>query len=256
VHIIAVFFAAYSMWLIHQPADPSHPYGHDKVAYFSAGFEGFLILLAAAYIIYESVTKLLGTIELSNLDVGTYIILGASSTNLALGLYLVRTGKKTNSLILVADGKHILTDSWTSFGVVAALLLALVTGWLIIDPLIAIVFALNIVWSGSKLIRQSIGGLMDEANPEFTAQARAVLERETTSRGLLYHEFRSRQTGNAIWVEFHLLFPRETLLEQAHRDASDIESVLAAELPLPVKVASHLECIDRHDEHHGSELRH
>ena len=129
VHIIAVSFAAYSMWLSFQPADKSHPYGHDKISFFSAGTEGLLIIIAAGFILYESIRKLLTGITLENLDTGAFIIFGASVVNLVLGGFLVWRGKKSNSLILIANGKHVLTDSWTSFGVVAGLLLTLWTGW-------------------------------------------------------------------------------------------------------------------------------
>ncbi len=156
VHIIGVAFAVFSLWLTLQPADASHPYGHSKISYFSAGFEGGLIILAAAYIIFISIQRLITGIELTNLDKGAYFTFGASVINLFLGWFLVWKGKKTNSLILVANGKHVLTDSWTSFGVVAGLGLTLLTGWLPFDPLIAIIAALNILWSGGNLIRQSI----------------------------------------------------------------------------------------------------
>ena len=167
VHIIGVAFAVFSLWLSLQPADRSHPYGHDKISYFSAGAEGGLIVIAAFYIIYVSVKRLLFGIELNNLDKGTYFTLGASIINLFLGGYLVWKGKKTKSIILVANGKHVLTDSWTSFGVVAGLSLTLLTGWLPFDPIVAIIAALNILWTGGKLLRQSAGGLMDESNSEL-----------------------------------------------------------------------------------------
>jgi cation diffusion facilitator family transporter len=136
VHIAAVAFAAFSLWLSYRPPDESHPYGHDKISYFSAGIEGLLIILAAAFIVFESIRKLIQGVELMNLDTGTLFIFGASAINLLLGLYLVWRGKKSKSLILVANGKHVLTDSWTSFGVVAGLLLTGWTGWLPFDPLI------------------------------------------------------------------------------------------------------------------------
>jgi len=256
VHIIAVAFAAFSMWLSFQPADKSHPYGHDKITYFSAGSEGFLIVLAAAFIIYEAFRKLLGEITLENLDTGTYIVFGASVVNLALGAYLVWQGRRGKSLILIANGKHVLTDSWTSFGVVVGLLLTLWTGWLQFDPLIAIAVALNILWSGGKLIRQSVGGLMDESNAQLEQSIRTVLDAETSRRKLEYHELRYRETGNTVWVEYHLLFPAKTTLESAHRCATEIEAALTGSLPGGVHVTSHLEPVHQHDEIHTEGLRH
>lgn len=256
VHVVAVGFAAFSMWLMYRPPDRSHPYGHDKISFFSAGTEGFLIVLAAGFIIYESVRRLVVGVELDNLDTGTYVIFGASAVNLALGWYLVRQGKRSQSLILIANGRHVLTDSWTSFGVVGGLVLVLLTGWLPFDPLFAIAVAMNIVWSGGKLIRQSVGGLMDEGNPELERSIRAVLDAETVRRGLHYHELRYRESGNAVWVEYHLLFKHDVRLREAHTAATEIEAVLSKSLPGHARIVSHLEPLKGHDEVHGDELQH
>jgi cation diffusion facilitator family transporter len=256
VHIFGVGMAAYSVWLSHRPADEGHPYGHDKVTYFSAGAEGLLILLAASYIMVEAVSVLLGDRALKNLDAGVGIIAIASVVNLALGLFLVRSGKKTGSLILVANGQHVLTDSWTSFGVFAGLALALWTGWHILDPIVALIVATNIVWTGIKLVRQSVAGLMDASDPELDAAVLRVLDAETASRSLRYHEMRARRSGSTVWVEFHLLFPPATPLEEAHRHATEIEQILTRTLPPPSKILSHLETIDEHDRAHGEALKH
>lgn len=256
VHIVAVAFAAYSMWLTFKPADDSHPYGHGKISFFSAGTEGFLIILAAVFIIYEAVKKLLYGITLENLDTGTYFIFGASVVNLALGGFLVWRGRRTKSLILVANGKHVLTDSWTSFGVVAGLLLVLWTDWLLFDPIIAILVALNILREGGKLIRKSVGGLMDEADHDTEQKVRTILEEETGKRDLRYHELRCRNAGTSIWIEFHLLFPASTLLEAAHHISTDIEKQLHDRLEYAVHITTHLEPIDRHDEIHTEGLKH
>ncbi|MGB5872755.1 MAG: cation diffusion facilitator family transporter [Bacteroidota bacterium] len=256
VHVLAVLFAAYSMWLSLRPADASHPYGHGKVAYFSVGIEGALIVIAAFYIIYDALRKLFGPIVLSNLDTGIYIVVGALVVNLFLGGYLLWRGKKSHSLILVANAKHVLTDSWTSFGVVLGLALALWTGWLPFDPLVAIVVALNIVWSGGKLVRQSVGGLMDEGDPELELLIRRTLDTETANRNLRYHELRYRHGGTGLWVEFHLLFPGSTPLERAHRDATEIEMVLTKAVPTAARIVSHLEPVEEHERGHTQQLRH
>jgi cation diffusion facilitator family transporter len=254
VHVAAVAFAFYSMWLSHQPPDASHPYGHGKITYFSAGIEGLLIMVAAAFIIVDAAGQLLSPIVLRNLGQGTLIIAGASVVNLALGWYLVRRGRKYHSLILVANGKHVLTDSWTSFGVVGGLALTIWTGWLPFDPLIAIAVAINIVWSGVKLIRESVAGLMDEGDPELQALITRTLDREASDRGLRYHRLRYRKSGQALWIEFHLLFPRQTLLEHAHRTATDVERALATRLPMPAEILTHLESFEDHAEGHDKGL--
>jgi cation diffusion facilitator family transporter len=254
VHIMAVGFAAFSMWLVYQPPDESHPYGHDKVSFFSAGVEGGLIILAAAFILFESIKKLIHGVEVTNLDIGTYVVLAASLINLALGAYLVWEGKRSKSLILVANGKHVLTDSWTSFGVVAGLGLVLLTGWLPFDPIIAIVVALNIVWSGGKLVRQAVGGLMDEADPNLEKSIRKILDTETAKYNLRYHELRYRETGNFIWLEYHVLFPEGESLHDAHDKATEIETVLSTSFHRPARIISHLEPMIGHDEVHQKYL--
>ncbi|MHB1048506.1 MAG: cation diffusion facilitator family transporter [Bacteroidota bacterium] len=256
VHIIAVAFAAYSMWLSFRPADSSHPYGHDKISYFSAGTEGLLIIVAAGFILYESILKLLTGITLENLDQGAYIIFGASVINLGLGGFLVWRGKKSGSLILIANGKHVLTDSWTSFGVVAGLMLTIWTGWLPFDPIVAILVALNILWEGGKLVRQSVGGLMDEADAVSEDKIRAILDEETRNRSLVFHELRCRNSGNSVWIEFHLLFPATTMLDSAHRISTEIESRLCGLFDMPVHITTHLEPMESHDAVHVGDLKH
>lgn len=253
VHIIGVAFAVFSLWLSLQPADRSHPYGHNKISYFSAGFEGGLIVLAAAYIIFISIQRLITGIELTNLDKGTYFTFGASVINLFLGWFLVFKGKKTNSLILIANGKHVLTDSWTSFGVVAGLVLTMITGWLPFDPLIAIVAALNILWSGGKLIRQAIAGLMDEGNTTIGNSISEIIEKETARRNLKFHQLRYRESGDIIWIEFHLLFAQNTMLEKAHLIATEIEKEIKNNMTSIVNIVTHLEPEELHDDIHNEE---
>jgi cation diffusion facilitator family transporter len=244
VHIIGVGFAVFSLWLSLQPADTKHTYGHSKISYFSAGTEGLLIVLAAAYIIFVSIQKFITGIEISNLDQGMYFTLAASVINLFLGGYLVHIGKKTNSIILVANGKHVLTDSWTSFGVVGGLFLTWVTGWLPFDPIVAILAALNILWTGGKLLRQSVGGLMDEVDNKLGTTIHNILDSEVTKLGLEYHQLRYRESGDYIWIEFHLLFPSGVLLEDAHNTATDLETFIKSSFKTNVHILTHLEPVD------------
>lgn len=246
VHVVAVSFAAYSLWLSMKPPDPTHHYGHDKITFFSAGFEGAMIVLAAVYIIYVSIHKWLHGLHVENLGKGTLIILAAALINAGLGGYLVWTGKKYQSLILEANGKHVLTDSWTSFGVVAGLGLALRTGWLPLDPLLAILVALNILWTGGNLVRKSVGGLMDEVDPQIALRLRQLLEEMTSQAGVEFHGLRHRNAGSTIWVEFHLLFPKGSSLESAHALATQIEERIQQALSHRVEVISHLETLEDH----------
>jgi len=250
VHVAAVGFAAFSLWLSLRPADSSHLYGHDRVSFFSAGMEGLLIVLAAVYIVYEAVLRWVTGLELQNLGTGTLFVAGAALINLALGLYLLGQGKRHRSLILVANGKHVLTDSWTSLGVVVGLVLVLWTGWLPFDPILAMVVAGNILWSGVKLVRESVGGLMDESDPVMHRKLVVLLDEQSGRRGLSYHELRHRNSGNNRWVEFHLLFPCGTAIEVAHQHATAIEAAIKAALPGVVTVTTHLEPREVHDEVH------
>lgn len=250
VHVVAVSFAAFSLWISMRPADESHPYGHEKISFFSAGTEGAMIVLAAVYIVYEAVHKWLLGLRLENLGEGTMFAAAAMLINAALGGYLVWQGKKHKSLILIADGKHVLTDSWTSLGVIVGLILVMWTGWLPFDPILGILVALNILWSGGKLIRQSVGGLMDERDPKIEQILRRALNQETKKRGLDYHQFRSRNTGNSIWVDVHLLFPKDTTIESAHWLATEIEGAIKSQMTVPIIFTTHLEPIEHHDETH------
>jgi cation diffusion facilitator family transporter len=251
VHVVAVSFAAYSLWLSRKPPDSSHLYGHDKIAFFSAGFEGAMIVLAAVYILYESIQRLISRPRLDNLGAGALLVLGAGAINGALGGYLVWVGKKHGSLILEADGRHVLTDSWTSLGVLVGLGLTMLTGWLRLDPIVAILVALNILWMGSKLIRQSIGGLMDEVDPKTQDQIRRLLVEMTSEAGAEFHGLRHRNAGNTNWVEFHLLFPKGTSLESAHALATRIEERIQQDSTIRTEVISHLEPLEDHHEVHS-----
>ena len=253
VHVVAVSFAAYSLRLSRKPPDRSHLYGHEKIAFFSAGFEGAMIVLAAVYIIHESIHRLIAEPKLVNLGAGALLVLAAGFINGALGGYLIRVGKKYGSLILEADGKHVLTDCLTSVGVFVGLGLTMLTGWLRLDPIVAILVALQILWMGSKLIRQSIGGLMDEVDPVTQAQVRKLLIEMTSEAGVEFHGLRLRNAGNTNWVEFHLLFPKDTSLESAHALATKIEERIQQDSTMRTEVISHLETLEDHQmvHHHG-----
>jgi cation diffusion facilitator family transporter len=174
-------------------------------------------------------------------------IAGAAIINALLGGFLVWTGKRHSSLVLVANGRHVLTDSWTSAGVIVGLLLVIWTGWKPFDPLLAMAVAVNILWSGGKLVRQSVGGLMDEGDPDLGKRLHEVLDRETRARGLVFHELRYRNAGTTRWIEFHLLFPRGTPIEEAHWKATEIEAALKLSFSVPVNILTHLEPVEGHD---------
>jgi len=250
VHVAAVMFAAFSLGLLHKPADDDHPYGHSKIAFFSAGIEGGLIIVAAIFIIYESVRRLLLHLPPSNLDQGLALTALTIIINAALGTYLIRTSKRSGSIILESNGKHVLTDVWTSLGAIVGLGLVALTGWHSWDSICGLIMAANIIWTGYGLMRQSVGGLMDSADPKLNASLDAALRRETEKHGLKFHALRHRDAGEMHYVEVHLLFPDEIMLRDAHRTATEIEHAVQASVANPVLITTHLECLGDHDELH------
>jgi cation diffusion facilitator family transporter len=252
VHVVAVCFAFYSLRLTYKPADAGHLYGHSKISFFSAGFEGAMIIIAAIYIIYTATAKWLHGLELERLGLGTTLTAAATLINGALGGYLVWTGKKKKSLILEANGKHVLTDCYTSLGVIVGLALVLLTGWLPWDPIFAILVAGNILFSGFGLVRTSVLGLMDVADPKVQEQLTEILTRESEKHHISYHGLRHRSLGNSIWVEVHLLFPENTSLRDAHGIATRIEDVIETRLEPPAQVTTHLETLEDHELTHAN----
>ena len=250
VHVAAVMFASFSLGLLQKPADDDHPYGHSKIAFFSAGIEGGLIVVAALFIIYESVRRWFLHLPPANLDEGLALTGLTIAINAALGTYLIRTGKRGGSLILESNGKHVLTDVWTSLGALVGLGLVALTGWHGWDPIFGILMAANIIWTGYGLMRQSVGGLMDSADPKLDAALDAALRRETEKYGLKFHALRHRDAGEMHYVEVHLLFADDIMLRDAHRTATEIEHAVQASVDHSVLITTHLECQGDHDELH------
>jgi len=241
VHLLAVAFAAWALRLAHKPADETHHFGHDKVAFLSAGFEGAMISAAAVLIIYEAVRQFVFGVRIDHLGFGAAITAGAAGINLVLGLSLVRVGKKSGSPLLRANGMHVLTDVWSSGAVLVALALIYFTKWVWWDPIAAVLAALNILRVGFKLIRESLGGLLDEADPKVERQICELLDHEVGQRGLSYHNLRHRHSGRTHWVEFHLVFDDDLTVGQAHEAATEIEASIAGLLHPDGRVISHLE---------------
>lgn len=226
VHVVATSIALYSIYLSSKPADKTHLYGHGNVEYFSAGLEGILIIVAALVIFYTSIKAIIIGIVPEKLDIGTTIIAAAGIVNLILGFYLVRMGKKTNSLTLIADGKHVLTDSYTSIGVVFGLILVLLTGYVILDPLIAIIIAANILYTGLKLIRESVGGLMNETDPNLLSELSQKLISIKKDYWVDIHHLRFWKSGDSINVDFHLMLPYFFSIKESHDEEEFIENSL------------------------------
>lgn len=222
VNVVASGFAAYSIYLSGKPADRSHPYGHGKIEFFSAGVEGALICVAALVIIVAAVRGLIFGVELHALNAGLILVAAGAIINLWLGWFLIRTGKKTNSLTLEADGRHVLTDSLTSFAVIIGLVLVLLTGWSWLDPLVAILVALNILRSGGHLLRQSIGGLMNEADSGSLETVLDTLIRDRRPAWIDVHQLRLWKSGDRSFIDFHLTVPFYWTVEEGHATQEEV----------------------------------
>jgi cation diffusion facilitator family transporter len=251
IHVIAVSFASFSLRLSTRSASPQFLYGYERITFFSAGFEGAMIIVAAFAILFESIRKWIAGLQLEHLGAGVLLVLVAGILNAGLGYYLLRVGRRTHSLILEANGKHVLTDSWTSFGVVLGLVLVLLTGWKPFDPIVAIVVAVNILWSGGKLVWRSAVGLLDYSDPDAGRKIRNELDAICSELSLQYHGVRFRTTGYRQIIEVHLLFAQMTPVSEAHRLATLVEERLPARLGMPAEVITHLESLEDHADVHS-----
>jgi cation diffusion facilitator family transporter len=243
VNLVAAVTAYLSLHYAARPVDESHTYGHEKIEFFSSGLEGVLILLAAGAIAWYAVHRLVVPEPLQPLGPGLVIALVASVINGVVGVIVLRAGRKHGSIVLEADGKHLLTDVWTSAAVLAGLSLVWLTNVHVLDPLIALGVAVNILWTGLGLIRRSFDGLMDHALPaEEQAAVRSAIE-ERLGPDMDYHALRTRQAGRRRFVDFHLLVPGSLTVQQAHTLTGDIEEAVRAVLP-EMEVSVHIEPIE------------
>ncbi len=243
VHILATGFAAFSLWYARQPPDRQHPYGHGKIAYVSIGAEGAVIGSAGLGILYLAGRSLLHGPELREIGVGLLIMGVMAAVNLALGLYLIRTGKRHQARVLVANGHHVLTDMWTSLGVIAGVTLVLLTDLPWLDPLTALAAGLYILYNAASLLREAWNGLMERVEEADAANLLAIFQ-QAQDAGLIqgYHQVRFRQINDALWIEAHLLFPRASTLREAHAQASRLEAQLRDAFPeRRVFTSTHLE---------------
>ena len=241
VNVVAAFAAWWAVSLSHKPADDNHPFGHHKAEYFSAVLEGVLIVVAALLILHEAANALLdGVYELSAPGPGLAINLLAAVINGVFATILMRAGRKHRSPALVADGKHIMTDVVTSAGVLAGLLLALATGWLLLDPLLAILVAINILREGWHVISESINGLMDRAVEGEEAQRIESVIRTNAVGAIEVHDILTRAAGPATFIEFHLIVAASMTVEESHAICDRIETGLRVAVP-GARISIHVE---------------
>ena len=243
VNLAGALMALAMLTLAATPADDKHAYGHGKAEYFSSAFEGFLILLAAVSIGYAAIERFLHPQALQDVGIGLLVSVAASLINLFAARELLKAGRAHNSITLEADAKHLLTDVWTSAGVIVGVGLVWVSGWLWLDPLLALMVAANIVWTGWQLLHRSASGLMDEAIPgEQIAAIISVLE-NYRRQGLAFHALRTRQAGRQAFISLHVLVPGEWTVQRGHDLVEHIEADIRAVVPFS-HLTTHLEPIE------------
>ncbi len=231
VNLAGALMALAMLTIAARPADEDHAYGHSKAEYFSSGVEGTLILVAAVSIAYAAIQRLIAPQPLEQIGLGLIVSVVAAAVNLGVAVVLLRAGRQYRSVTLEANARHLMTDVWTSAGVLLGLGLVAWTGWLRLDPMIALLVAANIVWSGVGIVRKSVAGLMDVAWPlEEQAQLEAILE-PYLQDGVHYHALRTRQSGARRFASVHLLAPGDWSIQRGHDLAEQIEADLQASMP-------------------------
>ncbi|MFZ1537850.1 MAG: cation diffusion facilitator family transporter [Chromatiaceae bacterium] len=243
VNLAGAIMALWMLTIAAQPADDDHFYGHGKAEYFSSGFEGLLILGAAIAIGWAAVDRLLHPQALEQLGVGLAISVVASIINLLTALVLLRAGREHRSITLEADAHHLLTDVWTSVGVILGVAAVWATGWLWLDPLLGLLVAANIVWTGVRLVSRSAAGLMDTALPTDQQAALAEIMEKYRGQGIDFHALWTRQAGARVFISVHVLVPGRWTVKQGHDLVERIEAEMRAALP-HAHVLTHLEPIE------------
>jgi cation diffusion facilitator family transporter len=240
VNLATAFAALVAIRVAARPADSTHNFGHHKAEYFSAVLEGVMIIVAALFILREAYQGFLAPRALEAPIEGLLVNLAATALNAGWAWVLVRRGTALKSPALVADGRHLWTDVLTSAGVAVGVLLALVTGWLMLDPLMAVLVAVNILWSGSRVVKESLSGLMDESVPEDTLRTIREIIAAKAEGAVEAHDLKTRHAGSATFVEFHLVVPADMTVYDAHEISDRIEAAVGKAVP-NTRVTIHVE---------------
>ena len=243
VNLVAAAVALIVLKVAARPADANHNFGHTKAEYFSAAVEGVMIFVAAISIVVFALQRLVFPQPIESLGIGLMISVIASVLNGGVALVLLRAGKRHHSITLTADGKHLMTDVWTSVGVLVGIVLVWVSGWSWLDPVIAIAVGINILFTGYGLVKESTEGLMDASLPERdNEQLRMILTRRAGA-GIAFHQMRTRVSGARQFMDFHLLVPDDWSVKQGHDFLEDLSDEIVAEFPR-MNVTGHIEPIN------------
>lgn len=250
VNLAAAIMALTMLTIAARPADDDHAFGHSKAEYFSSGVEGALILIAAVSIIWAALPRLFHPQAIEQVGLGLAISLVASAVNFGAAVVLLRAGKKHHSITLEADAHHLMTDVWTSGGVLIGIGAVYFTGWLVLDPLIAIAVAINIVWTGFQLLRRSVDGLMDMSLPSNElAIIHDIISHYVAQEGIAYNSLKTRQAGSHKFISVHILVPANWTVQRGH----DLLDLLEADIEKTLHgshVLTHLEPIESPSTHH------
>ncbi len=244
VNLAAAILALVTLTVAARPPDDEHMFGHDKAEYFAGGIEGGMIVIAAVAIAIPAIDRLAHPQPIPSLNLGLILSGIASLVNFGVGRLLLKVGRRERSMTLEADGRHLMTDVWTSVGVFVGLGAVVLTGWEILDPILGLLVALHIVFSGIRLLRTAAHGLMDRAIPE---EDRLEIERILHSHrddGIAFHALRTRQSGGRSFISFHVLVPGVWTVQKGHDLVEAIETEIREALPLGATVLTHLEPVE------------
>lgn len=245
VNVVASFVGLYSLILSAKPRDVEHPYGHGKVEFISAGIEGTLITVAGVVIIYEAINNLRHPHEIGSLDFGILLVAAAAAVNFGVGYLAVKRGNKNNSLALIASGKHLQSDTYSSLGIIAGLLLMRLTGWAWVDSVVALIFAFVIIFTGIKIVRSSVAGIMDEADSELLDKAVAMLNERREENWVDIHNLRIIKYGSVLHLDFHLTVPWYLNVHEAHNEVDKIDKLVKEKFGESVEMFVHTDgCLD------------
>ncbi|WP_418894303.1 cation diffusion facilitator family transporter [Limibacterium fermenti] len=244
VNLFAAIVALIMFTVSQKPADKGHVYGHGKAEYFSSAIEGALILVAAFSIIYSAIQRIITPHPIEKISIGIIISFIATVVNFIVGRILIYNGKKNKSMVLEADGKHLMTDVWTSIGVIAGIFVVKVTGLVIFDPVIAIAVAINIIYTGYKLVSRSASELMDASIPVEDLNKITLYLDSLKEKDISYHSLRTREAGRRKFISMHLLVPGEWTVKEGHDHADMVEESIEDMFEEPVTVTTHLEPVE------------
>ena len=243
VNLAAALIALATLTYAHSGADEDHNFGHEKAEYFASGIEGALIFVAAGAIVYSALPRLLAPQPIEQVGLGLALSVVAAGANLLCGWFLLKGARDHRSITLEADAHHLLTDVWTTVGVIVGVGLVAFTGWLILDPLIAIAVAINILWTGYRLMRRSFDGLMDRAIPKAEREEIETILEQVKAVGGDYHRLRTRASGKVSFIDVHVLLPGAMSVHDGHDLLEKLENEIRQKVP-HVEVLTHLESME------------